>query len=109
MEEDRLEKEKAGEKSKNKPEEDMETAEEAAKLQGDFRTGKRLNMRKITPHTVSQFKKDKIWLRRVKPNKREFHILVVLDNFPSMSDAPEETNKPVEKEEVEMEISEDEA
>ena len=58
----------------------------AAKLQGDFRTGKRLNMRKIIPHIASQFKKDKIWLRRVKPNKREFQILVALDDSSSMSD-----------------------
>merc|ERR1712130_1051197 len=58
----------------------------AAKLQGDFRTGKRLNMRKIIPYIASQFKKDKIWLRRVKPNKREFQILVALDDSSSMSD-----------------------
>ena len=58
----------------------------AAKLQGDFRTGKRLNMRKIIPYIASQFKKDKIWLRRVKPNKREFQILVGLDDSSSMSD-----------------------
>jgi midasin len=167
MEEDKLEKEKTGEKSKNKSEEDMETSEEegskisttgdftptykmsrgtdslvgrqefspiarqrqevdtslslqaiqlsdscssqlpvltqlshqlceqlrlileptkAAKLQGDFRTGKRLNMRKIIPYIASQFKKDKIWLRRVKPNKRDFQFLVALDDSSSMSD-----------------------
>ncbi len=43
-----------------------------------FRTGKRLNMRKIIPFIASDFKKDKIWLRRTKPNKREFQILVAL-------------------------------
>jgi midasin len=58
----------------------------ASKLQGDFRTGKRLNMRKIIPYIASQFKKNKIWLRRVKPNKREFQILVALDDSSSMSD-----------------------
>merc|ERR1712218_405159 len=58
----------------------------AAKLQGDFRTGKRLNMRKIIPYIASQFKKDKIWLRRVKPNKREFQIVVALDDSSSMAD-----------------------
>ena len=42
-----------------------------AKLQGDFSTGKRLNMRKIIPYIASQFKKDIIWLRRVEPKKRE--------------------------------------
>jgi hypothetical protein len=58
----------------------------AAKLQGDFRTGKRLNMRKIIPYIASQFKEDKIWLRRVKPSKREFQILVALDDSSSMAD-----------------------
>ena len=58
----------------------------ASKLQGDFKTGKRLNMRKIIPYIASQFKKDKIWLRRVKPNKREFQILVALDDSSSMCD-----------------------
>ena len=58
----------------------------AAKLQGDFRMGKRLNMRKIIPYVASQFKKDKIWLMRVKPNKREFQILVALDDSSSISD-----------------------
>ena len=58
----------------------------ASKLQGDFKTGKRLNMRKIIPYIASQFKKDKIWLRRVKPNKREFQIVVALDDSSSMAD-----------------------
>jgi midasin (ATPase involved in ribosome maturation) len=35
-------------------------------------------MRKIIPFIASDFKKDKIWLRRTKPNKREFQILVAL-------------------------------
>jgi hypothetical protein len=42
----------------------------AAKLRGDYRTGKRLNMRKIIPYIASEFRKDKIWLRRTKPSKR---------------------------------------
>ena len=62
------------------------TPTKAANLQGDFRTGKRLNMRKIIPFIASDFKKDKIWLRRTKPNKREFQILVALDDSSSMSD-----------------------
>jgi len=58
----------------------------ASSLQGDFRTGKRLNMRKIIPFIASDFKKDKIWLRRTKPTKREFQILVALDDSSSMAD-----------------------
>merc|ERR1711962_355927 len=62
------------------------TPSKAANLEGDFRTGKRLNMRKIIPFIASDFKKDKIWLRRTKPNKREFQILVALDDSASMAD-----------------------
>jgi midasin (ATPase involved in ribosome maturation) len=38
-------------------------------------------MRKIIPFIASDFKKDKIWLRRTKPNKREFQILVALGKW----------------------------
>ena len=46
----------------------------ATRMSGDFRTGKRLNMRKIIPYIASQFRKDKIWLRRSKPSKREYQV-----------------------------------
>ncbi|KAK7202204.1 Midasin [Novymonas esmeraldas] len=56
----------------------------ADKLQGDYKTGKRLNMKRIIPYIASQFKKDRIWLRRTKPNKRTYQILVALDDSLSM-------------------------
>lgn len=46
----------------------------ASRMSGDYRTGKRLNMRKIIPYIASQFRKDKIWLRRSKPSKREYQV-----------------------------------
>lgn len=55
------------------------------KLKGDFRTGKRLNMRKIIPYIASQFKKDKIWLRRTKPSKRSYQIMLAIDDSLSMA------------------------
>lgn len=36
-------------------------------LIGDFRSGKRLNLKKIVPFVASGYRKDKIWLRRTKP------------------------------------------
>ncbi|CAB1342786.1 unnamed protein product [Coregonus sp. 'balchen'] len=57
---------------------------QAAKLKGDFRTGKRLNMRKVIPYIASQFRKDKIWLRRTKPSKREYQICLAVDDSSSM-------------------------
>uniref|UniRef100_A0A674E136 Midasin n=1 Tax=Salmo trutta TaxID=8032 RepID=A0A674E136_SALTR len=59
---------------------------QAAKLKGDFRTGKRLNMRKVIPYIASQFRKDKIWLRRTKPSKREYQICLAVDDSSSMVD-----------------------
>ncbi|KAL4649045.1 midasin isoform X1 [Arapaima gigas] len=59
---------------------------QAAKLKGDYRTGKRLNMRKVIPYIASQFRKDKIWLRRTKPSKREYQICLAIDDSSSMID-----------------------
>ncbi len=58
----------------------------AARFRGDFRTGKRLNMRRIVPYIASNFRRDKIWLRRTRPSKRECKILIALDDSSSMSD-----------------------
>lgn len=53
---------------------------------GDYRTGKRLNMRKVIPYIASQFRKDKIWLRRTKPSKRDYQICLAVDDSSSMVD-----------------------
>lgn len=53
---------------------------------GDYRTGKRLNMRKVIPYIASQFRKDKIWLRRTKPSKRQYQICLAIDDSSSMTD-----------------------
>ena len=47
---------------------------------------KRLNMRKIIPYIASQFRKDKIWLRRTKPSKRLYQVLLAVDDSSSMAD-----------------------
>lgn len=59
----------------------------ATKLRGDYKTGKRLNMKRIIPYIASQFRKDKIWLRRTKPSKRDYQIMIALDNSKSMSES----------------------
>ncbi|KAM9782721.1 LOW QUALITY PROTEIN: midasin [Neosynchiropus ocellatus] len=59
---------------------------QASKLKGDYRTGKRLNMRKVIPYIASQFRKDKIWLRRTKPSKRNYQICLAVDDSSSMVD-----------------------
>lgn len=57
----------------------------ASRLKGDYKTGKRINMRKIIPYIASQFRKDKIWLRRTKPSKRDYQIVLALDDSSSMA------------------------
>ena len=53
-------------------------------LKGDYRTGKRINMKKVIPYIASQFKKDKIWLRRTRPQKRQYQVLLAIDDSESM-------------------------
>ncbi|CUS25026.1 LAQU0S25e00232g1_1 [Lachancea quebecensis] len=59
----------------------------ATKLKGDYKTGKRLNMKRIIPYIASQFRKDKIWLRRTKPSKRQYQIMIAVDDSKSMSES----------------------
>lgn len=59
----------------------------ATRLNGDYRTGKRLNMRKIIPFIASDFAKDKIWLRRTKPSAREYQVLLAMDDSKSMAES----------------------
>lgn len=56
----------------------------ASKLSGDFKTGKRINMRKVIPFIASNYRKDKIWLRRSRPSQREYQIMLVIDDSESM-------------------------
>ncbi|PBK75109.1 midasin [Armillaria solidipes] len=59
----------------------------ATRLKGDYRTGKRLNMKKIIPYIASDYTKDKIWLRRTRPSQREYQVLIALDDSRSMSES----------------------
>lgn len=56
------------------------------RLKGDYRTGRRINMRKVIPYIASEFRKDKIWLRRTKPSKRDYQIVLAIDDSSSMAD-----------------------
>ncbi|KAF8466620.1 hypothetical protein BDZ91DRAFT_848756 [Kalaharituber pfeilii] len=59
----------------------------ATKMRGDFRTGKRLNMKRIIPYIASGYKKDKIWMRRTKPSKRQYQVMIAIDDSKSMAEA----------------------
>lgn len=57
-----------------------------SKYRGDYKTGKRLNMRKIITYIASHYRRDKIWLRRTKPAKRTYNICLAVDNSSSMAE-----------------------
>jgi len=59
----------------------------ATKMRGDFRTGKRLNIKRIIPYIASQYKRDKIWMRRSVPSKRNYQILLAVDDSRSMGES----------------------
>lgn len=50
------------------------------------RTGRRINMRKVISYIASEFRKDRIWLRRTRPWKREHQIVLAIDDSSSMAD-----------------------
>jgi midasin len=59
----------------------------ATKMRGDFRTGKRLNIKRIIPYIASSFKRDKIWMRRSVPSKRTYQIMLAVDDSKSMGES----------------------
>lgn len=58
----------------------------ASKLAGDYRTGKRISMKKVIAYIASHFRKDKIWLRRTRPDKRRYQVLLACDDSASMAE-----------------------
>uniref|UniRef100_A0A915Q716 Midasin n=1 Tax=Setaria digitata TaxID=48799 RepID=A0A915Q716_9BILA len=58
----------------------------ASRFEGDYRTGKRLNMRRLIPYIASGYRKDKIWLRRTKKAQHNYQILIAVDDSASMHD-----------------------
>ncbi|KAL3824480.1 hypothetical protein ACJIZ3_020509 [Penstemon smallii] len=58
----------------------------ASKLQGDYKTGKRINMKKVIQYVASHYRKDKIWLRRTRPSKRDYQVVIAVDDSRSMSE-----------------------
>ena len=59
-------------------------AAKATRFKGDYKSGKRINMRKVIPFIASNYRKDKIWLRRTKPSKRDYNIILAIDDSTSM-------------------------
>ncbi|PAV56425.1 hypothetical protein WR25_12689 [Diploscapter pachys] len=58
----------------------------ANRMQGDYRTGKRLNMRRLVTYIASEYRKDRIWMRRTKKAQKEYQVLVAVDDSASMQE-----------------------
>lgn len=58
----------------------------ASRMAGDFKTGKRINMKKVIAYIASHFRKDKIWMRRSRPDKRRYQVLLAVDDSRSMAE-----------------------
>ncbi|KMZ78504.1 hypothetical protein PVIIG_01281 [Plasmodium vivax India VII] len=54
------------------------------KYQGDYKSGKKLNIKKLVNYFASDFRNNKIWKRRTKMNKRDYNIVIAIDNTKSM-------------------------
>ncbi|GMR53597.1 hypothetical protein PMAYCL1PPCAC_23792, partial [Pristionchus mayeri] len=58
----------------------------ATRMEGDYRTGKRLNMKRIIPYIASQYRKNRIWMRRTKKAERNYQVLIAVDDSASMAE-----------------------
>jgi midasin len=58
----------------------------ASRLGGEYRSGKRLNMKRVIGYIASQFRRDKIWMRRSRPDKRRYQVVVAVDDSRSMAE-----------------------
>eukprot|EP01054_Gregarina_sp_Poly1_P000367 Gregarina_sp_Poly_1__366@NODE_108_length_14049_cov_12_387284_g95_i0_p1_GENE_NODE_108_length_14049_cov_12_387284_g95_i0NODE_108_length_14049_cov_12_387284_g95_i0_p1_ORF_typecomplete_len4659_score761_60AAA_5/PF07728_14/4_2e10AAA_5/PF07728_14/5_5e13AAA_5/PF07728_14/2_5e35AAA_5/PF07728_14/2_3e09AAA_5/PF07728_14/7_1e22AAA_5/PF07728_14/6_4e32AAA_5/PF07728_14/2_3e14AAA_3/PF07726_11/0_0058AAA_3/PF07726_11/16AAA_3/PF07726_11/5_7e16AAA_3/PF07726_11/0_01AAA_3/PF07726_11/0_0047AAA_3/PF07726_11/4_9e13Dynein_ len=54
------------------------------RYEGYFKSGKRLAIRQVMAFIASDFKRDRIWLRRTKLSKRQYEIVLAIDNSASM-------------------------
>lgn len=42
-------------------------------------------MKRLIPFLASNYRKDKIWMRRQKPNKRTYQVILAVDDSKSMT------------------------
>jgi midasin len=56
----------------------------ASRLSGDYKSGKRLNMKKVIAYVASSFRQDKIWQRRTRPDARRYQVVLAVDETRSM-------------------------
>lgn len=43
-------------------------------------------MRRLIPYIASEYRKDRIWMRRTKKAQREYQVLIAVDDSASMNE-----------------------
>lgn len=61
-------------------------ANKTSKYRGDYKTGKKLNLKKIIPYIASDYRKDRIWMRKQRRDRPDYNIRLFIDNSKSMFD-----------------------
>lgn len=56
------------------------------KYKGEYKSGKKLNLKKIVPYIASNYQKDKIWMKRQRNDKKNYNLRIFIDNSKSMFD-----------------------
>ncbi|KAI3381642.1 hypothetical protein SNEBB_009765 [Seison nebaliae] len=57
-----------------------------SKFEGDYRSGKRLNMKRLVSFVASDYRNDRIWLRRRRPDRLQRHMIIAVDDSLSMKE-----------------------
>ncbi|ORD99878.1 MDN1 [Hepatospora eriocheir] len=55
-----------------------------SKYKGNYKSGRKLNMKAIVPYIASGYTRDKIWMKRLKADKIDLTIRIFFDNSRSM-------------------------
>ena len=55
-----------------------------SKYVGDYKSGKKLNLKKIIPFIASNYTKDKIWMKKLRKEKSDYVFRIFIDDTESM-------------------------
>lgn len=56
----------------------------SSRYRGDFKSGKKLNMKRLIPYIASGYRRDRIWMKRQTNEKKECTLRLFVDNSRSM-------------------------
>ena len=59
----------------------------ASRLARGYKTGKRVDMRAVVAYVASGYRRDRIWMRRTRPDARAYRVALVVDDSRSVADA----------------------